>query len=267
MKKTNGPGTQGIYHRFTGALSAKGCSECSGNVKSSARRYLAGQVLPFRPSQKIVKVSKEGRMKEVLPMLTAEQLKFISEECGIDTNTLFHMSEEDLEECIYERMCDIEAESVPNEGEEESERCILASDIVTILGNTIPKHFEKGGERTIFGPEDDSGMDAAKLKEMVQRIRSERDLAKAYCIASNRYWGLVVDYADTEEWESVEETAAEWKELYDILTENILEILRSEGIEIPSVGLISVLIPFMDRNGYEDFAGWWFEKNDGNAEN
>lgn len=197
-------------------------------------------------------------MKEVLPMLTAEQLAFISEECGIDAKTLFAMSEEDIED-VYERMCDVEVESVPDEGEEESERCVLASDIVTILGNTIPKHWKDEDEWIIMGPEDGREMNVAVLKSKIHEIQSERDHAEAYCIASNKYWGLVVNYSDTDEWELVEAIASEWGELYEALTEDILEILRTEGVQIPDAGQVSVIIPFMARNGYRYCAGWWDE--------
>lgn len=51
-----------------------------------------------------------------------------------------------------------------------------------------------------------------------------------------------------------------WGELMDKLKEEIFVILRSEGIDIPERGQISVLKPFMERNGYYDGSGWWLPK-------
>ncbi len=77
-------------------------------------------------------------MKEVLKELTKEQIEFIEQECGIDRETLFSMSEEALYDDVYDIMCDIEIDEIPDsDEEEESERCIMASDIVTLLGNTM----------------------------------------------------------------------------------------------------------------------------------
>lgn len=77
-------------------------------------------------------------MIEALKELSEEQIRFICEECNISKDTLFQMNEEDLQDTIYEAMCDIEVAEVPvSDDEPESERCIIASDIVTILGNAL----------------------------------------------------------------------------------------------------------------------------------
>jgi translation initiation factor 2 beta subunit (eIF-2beta)/eIF-5 len=50
------------------------------------------------------------------------------------------MSDEDLYDKVFEKMCDIEIDTIPDdEYEEESDRCKMASDIVTLLGNSIPR--------------------------------------------------------------------------------------------------------------------------------
>ncbi len=44
----------------------------------------------------------------------------------------------EVNEKIYETMCEIEIEEIPlYDDVEESERCRIASDIVTILGNSM----------------------------------------------------------------------------------------------------------------------------------
>lgn len=77
-------------------------------------------------------------MKEVLESLSRKQKKFICEECSITESELLGMDEDDLYDIVYEKMCDIEIEEVcKSNSSKESERCEIASDIVTILGNTL----------------------------------------------------------------------------------------------------------------------------------
>ena len=78
-------------------------------------------------------------MKEALKTLKKEQIDFICTECNISEDDLFALSEDDLYDRVYEVMCDIELEEIPDSGETESERCILASGIVTVLGNALAK--------------------------------------------------------------------------------------------------------------------------------
>ena len=46
----------------------------------------------------------------------------------------------------------------------------------------------------------------------------------------------------------------------EVYEAQIYVILKSEGVVIPEHGQIDVLIPFMERNGYEDCTGWWMKK-------
>jgi CRISPR/Cas system-associated endonuclease/helicase Cas3 len=79
-------------------------------------------------------------MKEAIKKLTEEQVEFILEECSIEPDELSSMSDEDLYDKVFEKMCDIEIDTIPDdEDEEESDRCKMASDIVTLLGNSIPR--------------------------------------------------------------------------------------------------------------------------------
>ena len=82
-------------------------------------------------------------MKEVLKELTEVQIEFICSECSISEEELNSMDEDQLYDVVYETMCNIEIEEVcSNESDEDTERCTIASDIVTILGNAIRDNEE-----------------------------------------------------------------------------------------------------------------------------
>lgn len=75
--------------------------------------------------------------EEALTNLTEDQLEFIRKEFEITDEELFSQSEDSIGE-LYEALCDIEiAEAPVSNDEEESERCKIASSIVTVLGNAI----------------------------------------------------------------------------------------------------------------------------------
>ena len=76
-------------------------------------------------------------MKKALCNLTSEQITFICAECNITNGELLTMSEDDLYDKVYDVMCDIELEEIPDDGKEESDRCKIASSIVTELGNAL----------------------------------------------------------------------------------------------------------------------------------
>jgi len=87
-------------------------------------------------------------MKNALNKLNKKQIYFICKECSIDKMLLENMSERDLYDIVYEKMCDIEIEEVcANSTGKDTERCKMASDIVTILGNAL-------AEGNGFGDED-----------------------------------------------------------------------------------------------------------------
>lgn len=77
-------------------------------------------------------------MVEVLNELNKEQIEFICKECGITEEQLFAMDEDALYDSVYDVMCDIECAETPDGNEPLSEHCAMASELVTILGNTIP---------------------------------------------------------------------------------------------------------------------------------
>lgn len=82
----------------------------------------------------------EMTMKEALKKLNKEQIKFICSECSVSEEELNSMDEDKVYDVVYEKMCDIEIEEVcANDSDEDTERCEIASDIVTILGNALAK--------------------------------------------------------------------------------------------------------------------------------
>ncbi|MBE5933396.1 MAG: hypothetical protein E7263_08265 [Lachnospiraceae bacterium] len=77
-------------------------------------------------------------MKKALQELTESQIEFICNECSVTEEELHNMEEDQLYDDVYETMCNIEIDEVcSKEGGEDTERCEIASDIVTILGNAI----------------------------------------------------------------------------------------------------------------------------------
>jgi len=96
--------------------------------------------------------------------------------------------------------------------------------------------------------------------------KSERDLADAFAIASNKFWWVednVYDYEKgTPEYIAARAITDEWGALMDEYEERIFMILRNEGVEIPETGRIKVLEPFMKRNGYRDGNGWWIKNKE-----
>ena len=82
-------------------------------------------------------------MKEALKELNNKQIGFICNECAVSEKELFDMDDDILYDKVYEVMCNIEMDEVcSNNGKEETERCETASDIVTILGNTLARDDE-----------------------------------------------------------------------------------------------------------------------------
>lgn len=89
-------------------------------------------------------------MKQALEKLSAEQIRFICNECSITEEELLAMSEDELYDRVYDVMCDIELEELPDsDSEKESERCEMASGIVTELGNALAE------EQGTYGESDD----------------------------------------------------------------------------------------------------------------
>lgn len=61
----------------------------------------------------------EGRKE-----LSAEQIRFICQECNITEKELFAFDDDELYDRVYEVMCDIEIAEIPDNDEPEGERCM-----------------------------------------------------------------------------------------------------------------------------------------------
>ena len=94
---------------------------------------------------------------------------------------------------------------------------------------------------------------------------TENELAEAFAITSNKFWwieDIVYDYDEgSPEYQQAKALVAEWQSLMEVYEAQIYGILKSEGVVIPEYGQIDVLIPFMERNGFEDCTGWWMKKH------
>ena len=97
-------------------------------------------------------------------------------------------------------------------------------------------------------------------------VKDEQSLAVIYAVVNNKAWWLAHDIDDYEE-SSKEyfeqcKLVDDWFEIASKIEEDIFEILRGEGVVVPETGIIKVLQPFMDRNGYFYGTGWWIIKED-----
>lgn len=101
------------------------------------------------------------------------------------------------------------------------------------------------------------------MRTVVNSILTEYELAEAYAMTSNKAWWVdddVYDYeVGSDEYLKACTIADDWFEISDCLREKIFLILQSEGVEIPPKGYISILVPFMKRNGYTEGRGWWLK--------
>ena len=79
-------------------------------------------------------------MIETVKKLSEQHLKFIEEEFGIDSDSLTVFDKDQLYEKVYDPCCVIEEKEIVatiDDDSELSERGKTASEIVTILGETI----------------------------------------------------------------------------------------------------------------------------------
>lgn len=118
----------------------------------------------------------------------------------------------------------------------------------------------------IMGEEPLKGISPAEFQKMVEPITTTQALADAFAGASNEFWWVEDNEYDfeegTPEYEQATALTDAWHSLLEKYEEQIFNILRSEGIEIPSAGQIVVLAPFMERYGYIDGGGWWIRSED-----
>ncbi len=105
------------------------------------------------------------------------------------------------------------------------------------------------------------GLTATEIERHFADKHSPQDLADAYAITHNQFWWTEDTRYDFEvtspEYKAASKVTDEWHRLMKQYQEQIFDILRSEGSDIPSTGQIIVLTPFMKKYGYEDHGGWW----------
>lgn len=77
--------------------------------------------------------------KDSLKDLTQRQMDFICEELKKTPDEIAGMNDDQLYDEVYDAMCDIEIAETPADDSKMSERCKLASDIVTVMGNALAK--------------------------------------------------------------------------------------------------------------------------------
>ncbi len=100
-----------------------------------------------------------------------------------------------------------------------------------------------------------------EAKKLFNQSVTEKELANVFAIASNKFLWVednIYDYkSGTAEYKRACEITDEWVMLKENIESKIFSILESKGVSIPDFGTISVLEPFMKRNGYFNGSGWW----------
>ena len=103
-----------------------------------------------------------------------------------------------------------------------------------------------------------------KAYEEYSAANTEQKIADVFAIVESKVWWIEDSAYDfekgTEEYVTVRESINMWFEIAERIKNRIFEILRSEGIEIPKTDQITVLEPFMKRNGYRNGNGWWIKE-------
>lgn len=113
----------------------------------------------------------------------------------------------------------------------------------------------------IMASDPTQGISASEIETYFADKPSAQDLADAYAITHNAFWWVEDNEYDFEvgspEHKAARMVTDEWCRLMRQYQERIFDILRSEGIKIPTTGQIVMLTPFMKKYGYEDQGGWW----------
>lgn len=108
-----------------------------------------------------------------------------------------------------------------------------------------------------------SNLATESIEQAIGKIETESELATLFAAVENKMWWIEDETYDfneeTEEYKKIKQKIDLWFALADKLRNRIFDILRTEGIEIPDTKQISVLEPFMKRNGFKDGQGWWIK--------
>ena len=131
------------------------------------------------------------------------------------------------------------------------------------------EEFIADKETVVMVAEPSPELTTEKATEQFAQVKSESDLAKLYAAVSNKAWwkeDCTYDYEkDTDEYKIARIISKEWFRIEKEIKEEIFNILESEGVSIPSKAQITMLIPFMQRNGFCHQGGWWIKVGDKNV--
>lgn len=107
-------------------------------------------------------------------------------------------------------------------------------------------------------------LSAEEMSKLICEISTEKELAILFALSDNQAWWVeddIYDYEEgTQEYQKACEITDRWFAIADELKKRIFAILQAEGVSIPESGQITVLAPFMERNGFFDGNGWWIQK-------
>jgi len=107
-------------------------------------------------------------------------------------------------------------------------------------------------------------MNASEVRAYFADKHTQKDLADAFAMTSNKFWWVednVYDYeAGSPEQQAALAVTDEWGALMDEYESRICGILTAEGVVIPKIGKIKVLEPFMKKHGYINGRGWWIKE-------
>lgn len=118
-------------------------------------------------------------------------------------------------------------------------------------------------DTVIMGGDPTPDVSIEEMKIIASQVETEKELADAYSMASNKAWWVEDDIYDYEEGTPEHKEACritdEWFAVAEVIRNKIFEILKTEGVEVTNRGYIEILKPFMERNGYRDGKGWWVQ--------
>lgn len=103
-------------------------------------------------------------------------------------------------------------------------------------------------------------------EEMCRTANCESEIVTAFAVVENEFWwydDITYDYElGISEYNHSRKICGAWGKLAENMKNIIFDILRKEGVIISVTCQITVLVPFMERNGYKDGNGWWIKKSE-----
>ena len=97
----------------------------------------------------------------------------------------------------------------------------------------------------------------------------EETIAKAFADIENKIAWLEGDeYAHQEgtpEYEAAYQATETWLPIEALLSDKVINILKSEGVDLTKTQPFEAIKAFMERNGYIHMDGWWISKEEYDA--